>query len=43
LIEKKGDRYEGEFKNSMKNGFGTERYSNGSTYIGEFLKNKPNG
>jgi hypothetical protein len=38
-----GDRYEGEFKQSMKHGLGTERYSSGDTYVGQFYKNKPNG
>lgn len=27
----------------MKSGLGTERYSNGDTYVGQFSKNRPNG
>lgn len=31
-----GDRYEGEFKNCLKEGRGTEKFANGDTYIGEY-------
>ncbi len=29
-----GDRYEGEFLNGQKHGFGKESYANGDSYIG---------
>ena len=31
-----GDRYEGEFKYSLKDGLGTERFSNGDCYVGNY-------
>ena len=38
-----GDKYEGEFKNSLKNGKGTEVYHNGDRYVGEYKDGKPYG
>jgi hypothetical protein len=31
-----GSRYEGEFRNSMKHGKGTEKFAYGDFYVGEF-------
>lgn len=38
-----GDKYEGEFKKSLKDGKGTEFYHNGDKYIGEYLEGRPCG
>lgn len=38
----KASRYEGQFRQSMKHGYGTERLD-GETYTGEFFKNMRNG
>lgn len=38
-----GDRYEGEFKDCLKHGFGTERFANGDIYVGSYLQGKPEG
>lgn len=35
-VMKNGSRYEGEFKNSLKHGVGTERFCNGETYVGNY-------
>ena len=35
--------YEGEFKNTIRNGFGTEIYKDGTIYKGEFLNGKKHG
>jgi hypothetical protein len=36
-------RFEGEFKNGLRNGLGTLYYPNGSKYIGEYKNNQKNG
>ena len=36
-------KYEGEFKNGLKEGKGTEKYKNGAVYSGEFKRNLRNG
>ena len=33
---KKGDTYEGEFKQFLKDGFGTEKFANKDSYIGSY-------
>lgn len=38
-----GDRYEGEFKNCLKHGQGTERFTNGDFYVGNYINGKPDG
>ena len=38
-----GGKYEGNFKDGMKNGKGTYIYSNGSKYEGEWKDNKKHG
>jgi hypothetical protein len=38
-----GDRYEGEFKNGLFNGWGTYSFANGDKYEGEFLTDMKNG
>ncbi|MDI6774510.1 MAG: hypothetical protein QME60_03825 [Verrucomicrobiota bacterium] len=38
-----GDRYEGEFKNGMFNGWGAYWYANGDKYEGDFLDDMRNG
>merc|ERR1719427_1841520 len=35
--------YEGRFKDSLKNGLGTETYSDGGTYKGEWVAGKRHG
>ena len=35
--------YNGDFKDNMKEGFGEEKYHDGSVYIGEFKQNMKNG
>lgn len=40
---KKGTKYEGEWKNSMRNGYGIENYEEGSVYRGTFLNGKKHG
>lgn len=35
--------YTGDFKDNMKNGYGEEKYQDGSVYIGQFKKNMKNG
>ena len=37
IIYLNGDKYEGEFKNDMAEGYGFEYFSNGNKYIGEFI------
>ena len=34
-----GERYEGWFKNGMRDGYGFMTYENGDTYIGEWSEN----
>lgn len=38
-----GDRYEGEFKECLKHGLGTERFINGDVYVGNYEHGKPEG
>lgn len=38
-----GDKYEGEFKNSLKHGHGKEQFSNGDFYIGNYVNGAPDG
>lgn len=38
-----GQKYTGDWKNGMRNGFGTYFYSDGSKYIGEFKQNQISG
>jgi hypothetical protein len=40
---KLGDKYEGEFKNCLKHGIGTESFANGDIYNGNYLDGKPDG
>ena len=40
---KKGMKYEGEWKNSMRNGYGIEHYDEGSFYQGTFLNGRKHG
>ena len=35
--------YNGDFKDDMKDGFGEEKYQDGSIYIGQFKQNMKNG
>ena len=35
--------YTGDFKDNMKDGYGEEKYQDGSVYIGQFKKNMKNG
>mmetsp|Transcript_34458 Transcript_34458/g.52728 ORF Transcript_34458/g.52728 Transcript_34458/m.52728 type:complete len:204 (+) Transcript_34458:2483-3094(+) len=37
------DVYEGEWRNSLKHGSGTEKYSNGDMYVGHFRQGEPDG
>ncbi len=39
----KGDKYIGDFIQSMKHGLGEEHFSNGDKYIGGFKNGKPEG
>jgi hypothetical protein len=43
FVMRNGSRYEGEFRNSLKHGMGTERFGNGETYVGNYERNRPNG
>eukprot|EP00092_Neocalanus_flemingeri_P037797 GFUD01041147.1.p1 GENE.GFUD01041147.1~~GFUD01041147.1.p1 ORF type:complete len:880 (+),score=185.71 GFUD01041147.1:265-2640(+) len=38
-----GDVYSGEFKDDVRNGYGTYNYSNGNLYIGGWLNGEKNG
>jgi len=38
-----GDRYEGEWKECLKHGNGTDIFANGDTYIGQYKDGKPFG
>ena len=38
-----GDKYEGYWKNGLRNGKGTYSYANGSKYVGNTVDNKRNG
>lgn len=38
-----GDRYEGQFKQCLKHGEGTEKFANGDCYTGNYLNGKPEG
>jgi hypothetical protein len=38
-----GDRYEGEYLNGDRHGFGTYFYANGNKYSGEYKNDRPNG
>ena len=38
-----GDRYEGEYLNGDRHGFGTYFYANGNKYSGEYKNDSPNG
>ena len=40
---KKGVKYEGQWKNSTRNGYGIEHYEEGSIYTGTFLNGKKDG
>jgi len=37
------DRYEGEWKMCLKHGTGTDMFSNGDSYTGEYYDGKPEG
>ena len=37
------DKYEGEFLNGLKHGFGTLFFTNGERFKGQFLHDKSNG
>ena len=43
LLQENGDKYEGEFKNSKKDGKGKITYENGWIYEGNFANDKQNG
>ena len=38
-----GDKYEGEYKNGLKQGRGIYYYSNGDQYVGDFINDKKEG
>ena len=38
-----GITYEGEWKNGMREGNGTQTWADGSKYVGEWTNNKANG
>ena len=38
-----GDRYEGEWKACLRHGNGTDFFSNGDVYIGQYQYGKPEG
>ena len=38
-----GEKYEGEFKDDIRTGYGVLIYSNGNKYEGEFKDDKRNG
>ena len=40
---KNGDRYEGEWKQCLKHGQGTDIFANGDIYTGEYKDGKPDG
>jgi hypothetical protein len=40
---KKNDRYDGSYKNGMRNGKGTMVYDNGDKYVGQWKDDKRNG
>ena len=42
-IWEEGEMYEGEFKNSTKDGIGLYRWVDGTSYVGQFKKNKIHG
>ena len=42
-IYKNGNKYNGEFKNKMRNGKGTMKYLNGDVYNGDWVDNKRQG
>ena len=42
-IWKNGDRYEGEWQNSLKHGKGNDIFASGDTYLGQYYKGKPFG
>ena len=42
-IWEEGELYEGEFKNSVKEGIGLYRWADGTSYLGQFKKNKISG
>ena len=42
-LNQKYESYVGEFKNGIKDGYGTLTYSDGSTYIGEFKNDVRHG
>jgi hypothetical protein len=42
-VSANGDKYEGEWRYSMKHGKGTEQYHNGDIYIGNYREGLPNG
>jgi len=43
MLYKKARLYEGFWAGDNRHGRGTERYSNGNQYRGDFKKNKPDG
>ncbi len=43
MLYKKARLYEGFWAGDNRHGRGTERYSNGNQYHGDFKKNKPDG
>jgi hypothetical protein len=38
-----GDRYEGEWKKTLKHGLGTDLFANGDKYVGEYRYGRPEG
>jgi hypothetical protein len=42
-INEVGDRYEGDFLEGKKHGFGSEMFCNGDLYIGSYQNGKPQG
>ena len=38
-----GGKYKGDWKNNMKDGFGTQTYTDGSIYEGEFSRDEREG
>ena len=38
-----GDRYEGEWKQCLRHGNGTDFFSNGDVYVGQYCNGKPEG
>ncbi len=43
LAEQSFIKYEGEFKNGQKHGWGTAVYPDGSNYVGQWVNNNPSG